>query len=201
MEVKTRVKRTTEKGECMPTIQSGTRVEEFNYKGGKIAIIQTPMTRFGVLYFPPFSLKENDDSLGAYKINAYSTIDEAKKNGIETADKYLKSIKKKKDMFEAQSSERVVSTEQELSRIELDIREKEEYLTLSRNRLKTEELKREKNVQSAVNARDKFTLSKLYIDAVILPIIDGLKSYKTVGQRSVIRSDHVEVFSYFNIEK
>ena len=97
MEVKTRVKRTTEKGKCMPTIQSGTRVEEFNYRGCKIAIIQTPMTRFGVLYFPTFSLKENDDSLGAYKINAYSTIDEAKKHGIETADKYLKSIKKKKD--------------------------------------------------------------------------------------------------------
>ena len=62
----------------MSTIQSGTRVEEFNYRGGKIAIIQTPMTRFGVLYFPTFDKKENDKSLSAYKVTAYSTITKGK---------------------------------------------------------------------------------------------------------------------------
>ena len=81
----------------MSTIQSGTKVDEFQYKDGNISIIQTPMTRFGVLYFPAFDKKENDKTLGAYKVNAYSTIDEAKKHGMEIADEYLKSIKKKKD--------------------------------------------------------------------------------------------------------
>lgn len=82
----------------MPTLQSGTKADEFQYKNGKISIIKTPMTRFGVLYFPTFDKKEKDKSLGAYKVNAYSTIDEAKKYGVEIADKYLKTIKKKQDM-------------------------------------------------------------------------------------------------------
>lgn len=81
----------------LPTIQSGTKVDEFQYKNGKISIIQTPMTRFGVLYFPTFDQKEKEKSLGTYKVNAYSTIDKAKKHGIEIANKYLKSIKKKKN--------------------------------------------------------------------------------------------------------
>ena len=81
----------------MPTFQSGTKVDEFQYKGGNISIIKTPMTRFGVLYFPTFDKKENDKTLGSYKVNAYSTIDEAKTHGKEIADDYLKSIKKKKD--------------------------------------------------------------------------------------------------------
>jgi len=81
----------------MPTLQSGTKVDEFQYKNGKISIIKTPMTRFGVLYFPTFDKKENDKTLGAYKVNAYSTVDEAKKHGIEIADNYLKSIKRQKD--------------------------------------------------------------------------------------------------------
>lgn len=81
----------------MPTLQSGTKVDEFQYKNGKMSIIQTPMTRFGVLYFPTFDKKKNDRTLDAYRVNAYSTIDEAKKHGKEIADKYLKSIKKKKD--------------------------------------------------------------------------------------------------------
>ena len=81
----------------MATLQSGTKIDEFPYKKGKISIIQTPMTRFGVLYFPTFDKKEQDKSLGPYKVNAYSTIDEAKNHGKEIADNYLKSIKKKKD--------------------------------------------------------------------------------------------------------
>ena len=82
----------------MPTSQTGKKSEEFKYKNGTITIMETPATRFGVLYFPKFSLKENDKSLGNYYETAFSTIEKAKQHGIEIADQYINSISKKKEI-------------------------------------------------------------------------------------------------------